>query len=148
MPHTKKIINVQKKWGSRDFTLRGERTTLRNLTKRFRKTALWSSFGIPRYLPPSPNITCLDPDTTTHPSARPARVAPKECRAEGGKHLTTFEGGLSVQTLPESINTKVFPTCGRNSNIFVCYIFEPLKLEYFVLLHIASLLGWGWERAF
>lgn len=61
----------------------------------------------------------------------------EECWAGRGKLLRIFKDGLSVQMLPESINTQVFSTCGRNSNIFVCYIFGPLNLEYFVTFRIA-----------
>lgn len=63
----------------------------------------------------------------------------------GGEHLATFKDDLSVQMLPESINTKVLCARRRNSSIFVFYMFGPLNLEYFVTLHI-SFIPWGEKK--
>lgn len=65
----------------------------------------------------------------------------RNAELKAGKNFMTFKDRLSVPMFPESINTKMPSTCGRNSNIFVFYIFGPLNLEYFVTLHIASFPG-------
>lgn len=122
--------------------------TLSHLTKRFCKATLaiesvWNSllatYGQPVFSN-SKYYLSWSRLNSTHFS-RGGGAPQKECWAGGEANIWRLSRMSWLSTmLPESINTKVLVTRGRNSNIFASYLLGPLNLQYFVPLHIASFL--------